>query len=1113
MPVRRPGIVGLPPCANGFQRWRARPAITLAVWKWAPGSKQGHKRIAMNQRHGDKSESLHDARFAALLRDLDESRRRGEDVSRILADLTPAEVNELHEARLCLDLLDQISPEHPREDRSEGRVGSEGRGDDTARTFRTQGEEACPDAAVVSDARGPSSLVGRQLGRYVIQEHIGSGGFGDVFRATDTRLGRQVALKILKPEAFANSQSRERFTREAQTAGILGHPAIVPVFDSFTHEGYCGIAFALCEGQTLDRWLSERNDVVDSRSAARVIATLADAVQHAHSRNVIHRDLKPGNIILVGRGGEERKDLDPATLRITDFGLAVAVDEPDRISLSGMPVGTPSYMSPEQARGDRNVSASTDVYALGAILYRLVTGHLPHERDNPFAIMQAILHDEVISPAKRNPDLPRDLAAICLKCLDKAPERRYPTCHDLADDLQRFLDGKPTAAREVSAWGKVVRWSRRNPWIAGTSAALVSLLLASSILFLTLWMQMASAWQEAEFQERRAEQRAQQAIQQTHHLQEAVHELLVAVANEPSIQSVNMEHFRERLLGSAGRFYEKLRSDLPKDERLIREMLVTFRELATLQGQLGDNEAAVQSCRHALAILDSAPERAAANMDLAVSLNQLLALNLRRMGALTESHQVQQATIEQARAYATAHPDHHAALELLASQLNQAAKGYLEIKDFRNAASSSGQAWELGKLLWGEDVPAWPATTLSYKVLETRADLLNRTGDIENGVQLAQQALTQCEHLWGEDREPDSSALETSGRLHFIVGVGLSSAGHHLPARQEFEDSLVAAAMLKDRHPHVVPYHRQRLAYWHSLALEMYFLGAFNEAEQKFRDLVTESELMAARFPQDAKKFLFYKVKSLSVLRAILQESDRWEEAQSCIEDAVETCRALVTEDETDFEVLSTLGNLHNGAGKLHLAQGDSAKAFQAYEDAFQVLEPLAIRQPHGHSVERLATAAIGMVTAADQQGDYPVALERAEWILENVDPAHRYAIVVRQSMPAWMVATRDVEEGLDRLAELEAELVAGQPGPLCNWFNLARAAARCWTALDGMEIPSSSTNAMSSDQRAIQELIVTFLDRAVDLDKPPVQAKQILAEPDFEAVRDNDWFPREWND
>ncbi|MEQ8788013.1 MAG: protein kinase [Pirellulaceae bacterium] len=299
----------------------------------------------------------------------------------------------------------------------------------------------------------------RYIGEFEILEEIARGGMGVVFKARQQRLKRIVALKMILSGRLADDADVARFQREAQAAANLKHPGIVAVHEVGQHDGHHYFTMDFVEGRSLAEELREES--LSPRRAAEVVQKAAEAIDYAHDQGTLHRDLKPANVLL-DESGEPR---------ITDFGLAKVMHSGEQtrseLTATGQILGTPSYMSPEQASGQHDfVGPGSDVYSLGAILYACLTGRAPFVAESPVDTLMQVIRNEPVSPRTLNPQTPVDLETICLKCLAKEPAKRYATAKALADDLQRFLEGRPVVARPVGPMAKSWRWCRRNPVVA-----------------------------------------------------------------------------------------------------------------------------------------------------------------------------------------------------------------------------------------------------------------------------------------------------------------------------------------------------------------------------------------------------------------------------------------------------------------------------------------------------------------------------------------------------------------------------------------------------------------------------------------------------------------------
>lgn len=323
----------------------------------------------------------------------------------------------------------------------------------------------------------------KQIGRFVIISRLGEGAFGTVYRAFDPHLGREVALKVAKWHEGDIQQKAKRFLREAKVAASLRHPAIVPLYEFGEDAGVLFLAFALIPGNTLQSELATRPQIRELRTLATIVAGIADGLAFAHASGIIHRDVKPANVMIDATGSP----------LLMDFGLASFGDDAERLTQSGQVLGTPLYMSPEQAGGAlavhpensspvaaTNVTSASDQYSLGVILYELLTGRPPF-LGKPEAVILQHLHAQPSRPSTHDRRIPRELDVICLKALEKEPTNRYRDCHEFADDLRRWLAREPIKARPESRLKAMVREVRRRPARFGLLASLILVVSVSLI--------------------------------------------------------------------------------------------------------------------------------------------------------------------------------------------------------------------------------------------------------------------------------------------------------------------------------------------------------------------------------------------------------------------------------------------------------------------------------------------------------------------------------------------------------------------------------------------------------------------------------------------------------
>ncbi len=350
-------------------------------------------------------------------------------------------------------------------------------------------------AETIGASETPNTGVGttlRYFGDYELVKEIARGGMGVVYRAKQVSLNRIVAVKMILAGQLASEADVERFKTEAEAAAGLDHPNIVPIYEVGEHEGQHYFSMKFVEGQSLAQHLA--NGLPTNPEAATLLHVCAQAVYHAHERGVIHRDLKPANILLqartkeagpaaplAGSGGKPAlADYEPV---ISDFGLAKQTGRGQGLTANSHVLGTPAFMPPEQAAGaGKTIGPAADVYSLGAVLYALLTGRPPFQAGTVMDTLLQVIDQDPVPPSQLNPKTARDLETICLKCLEKRPERRYASARELAEDLERFLNYEPIHARPINLLRKAGVWFKRRPWRV-TAAAVLGVLAVLGLAY------------------------------------------------------------------------------------------------------------------------------------------------------------------------------------------------------------------------------------------------------------------------------------------------------------------------------------------------------------------------------------------------------------------------------------------------------------------------------------------------------------------------------------------------------------------------------------------------------------------------------------------------------
>jgi eukaryotic-like serine/threonine-protein kinase len=473
---------------------------------------------------------------------------------------------------------------------------------------------------------------------YEILEELGRGGMGVVYKARQKSLNRLVALKVILGAGHAGADQLARFRAEATAAAQLQHPNIVQVFEVGEHDGQPFFSLELVDGGSLADRL--RGEPQPPRDAAELVRTLALAVHHAHERGVVHRDLKPANVLLSSKfqvlgskskdtsdnssGSPGSRNLEPGTwnleLKVTDFGLAKQRAAESHLTASGAILGTPSYMAPEQAAGDKAVGPAADVYALGAILYECLTGRPPFRAAAVMDTVLQVLHDDPVPPSRLQPRLPRDLETICLKCLTKKPDARYTSAAALADDLGRFLSGDTILARPASPVTKLWRWAWRHPAVATVAFVLAVPLPVVLAVMVFLWAEARSAKAEIEKEKAAADQARDAAARERDLAQGYLKNALTTmdwimerIGDERLARIPAAQEARAAILTDAVTFYETLLRLDSNDPTVRAETAQTYARVSRVALMAGRTDQSAKAARDGVALFrglaDQFPDR------------------------------------------------------------------------------------------------------------------------------------------------------------------------------------------------------------------------------------------------------------------------------------------------------------------------------------------------------------------------------------------------------------------------------------------------------------------------------------------------------------------------
>ncbi len=953
---------------------------------------------------------------------------------------------------------------------------------------------------------------------YEILGELGRGGMGVVYKARQKGLNRTVALKMVLSAGRATAEELARFQTEAEAVALLHHPNIVQVYDVGVLQGLPYFSLEFCPGGTLaDR---AGGKPLPPRLAARLVRDVARGVHHAHQRLILHRDLKPANVLLApadaappGRGarGVERKDHKTAPLgpsvadddqktevaprapaathrpggaagrlgdldlercvpKVTDFGLAKRLEGDTGQTRDGSVMGTPSYMAPEQAQGKvRELGPPADVYALGAILYDLLTGRPPFHGDTVMDTLHQVIHGEPLAPQRVHAPVPRDLDTICLKCLEKDPAQRYASADALAEDLRRFLDGEPILARPAPWWERAVKWARRRP--AAATLAVVCALAAAGLGVggYVLARQEAVRAEtesrlrdvaereksEADAQRERAQQL--QALAEDHFRKAcaAVDALLARIGHERLAHEPHLEQVRRELLHKAAMFYEGFLRERGDDPSLKWQTARTQKNLGDIQEMLGDQRAAEERYRTALALFDglraAAPDDRRYVRDQAATQHNL-GLLLSEAGRFTEAERSLGAARDLRRGLVEAHAGNEARRELAASDhalgLLLERRGDLAAAeaDFNAALAQQKVVAEAAGEQDEAAVKAWQDVARTENSLGRVAEAAGRRDDADRNFQGALAILTRLADRVNvpEVRQELGQTYDNLGRLHRDTDPA--------KAAKDFAEAVKVAEKLVQDFPATPAYRQDLAAALDNLGVLLLAAGKGDEAEGSFGRALGIKERLAAEVHWVPDYRRDYGA-SLNNRGIQLKTQARAADAEKTFSRAAKVLGDLAEEhaDVPDYqrELARTLVN----RALVRQSAGKPAEAEPLLRKALALQEKLSARRdapPESRGEKARTRVALGVLyqtrgqsAGADKgredfaraEAEYRAALSQYKELAEQnpKEPDFRYQQALAASALATLLADRgqtaEAREAWDQAAGLLGALAEQHPG------------------------------------------------------------------------------------
>jgi tetratricopeptide (TPR) repeat protein len=664
----------------------------------------------------------------------------------------------------------------------------------------------------------------------VLRKRLGSGGMGSVYLAVRRRDYRQqVALKLIRG-GLETDAALERFRTERQVLAGLQHPHIARLLDGgTTAEGLPYLVMEYVAGQPLHRYCASRS--LSLRERLQLVHTICTAVEYAHGHTVIHRDLKPGNVLVT----------DDGTPKLTDFGLAKHLGADGGQTQTGEVVGTPSYMAPEQAAGrTHDIGPRTDVYSLGAILYELLTGRPPFTGTCPRDTLEQVCTQEPVPPRRLQPKLPRDVETICLKCLHKEPCRRYASAAALADDLRRFLAGEPIQARPVGQAERLYRWGRRNPVVAALGLSLV-LVLGVGLAGVT------ALWQVAVHRGKRAEEKAQLT-------RRAVDEMYTWVSRRLLATQPGMQEAQREFLEKALAWYQEFAAETSSDPEVRFKTAQAYHYVGVIQGRLGRPVEAERAFREQSGLLRQLakeyPHEREYRFDLFYS-HMVLAGTLGDQRRLQEADEVGSAALALIERLAEDFPDEPNYRDAVAAQsLNQGTRCLMK-GDFHEAERLYLRALSIAEQLV-RDYPE-KRTEPHYRhnlalACQRLGELHIHTGNHDKAIEQYRKALVESRRLRAEHPTFAAYGLELSSFLRGLGGL-LTQRGELDEAESLLQEALDSQQDMARQFPSVYAHRLELFSSQNSLGHLYWQRGKSDAAERAFCAYLEAGERLIQDFP------------------------------------------------------------------------------------------------------------------------------------------------------------------------------------------------------------------------------------------------------------------------
>ena len=809
------------------------------------------------------------------------------------------------------------------------------------------------------DPREAEELHGA-FGQFEILGLIAMGGMGSVYRARQRTPARIVALKVIKSGERSTSHEMRRFHAEAEAAAKLSHPGIVPVYEVGEQDGRHYFTMEFVEGRSLAQLVSE-DGPLDSLRAAETMQSVAEAVQYAHERGIVHRDIKPANVLI------DTNDRP----RVTDFGIAKQLDLDTALTTTGQILGTPDFMSPEQARGNQGeIGTRSDIFSLGVTLYALLTGRSPFRGEDVYSTLRNVIEEAPASPRSANPQVARDLATICLKCLRKDPAERYASAQELADDLQSYLKDEPISARPMSRGERTWRWCRRNPLLAATGLTAFALLLVLAIGGPIMAVQQRDLADRADGEADRAldalekEQAAlvkEQAALRKERIvttklkssleknEKAIYQFVQLTKDRRLLQDRRFRPVLKDFLKQALAYYQRFIADSKDDQgEVMRNRLgLALREVAEINSLQGSVEEAIKAHRQALSVFQSLAKEHPTNKQyqVAVAQSRLNAASLlRETGKPAEALEEVRIVLKIHERLAKSEPN-------AAEHRKKQAMCYTEIArvhQARGKPTEARKAYQRSRKILEQLVKDFP-NVAEYQlglgnIYSDMGMLFRAIGKTSEALKAYRQSLKISRKLV-RDHPANTTYLTALANTQNNIGILLNMTGKPIDALAEYRQAAIIQEQLMREDPTVRRYQTGLASSLNNIAILSESMGKTNEALEAYHRALKIQERLVKENPT-VTSLRTSLANSYYNLSQLYENTGKRDEAMVAGRNSLAIRQRLARDNPTspDFQYYRALSL--NSVGILYQQSGKPAEALKLHWECRAIWKRLAELNP-----------------------------------------------------------------------------------------------------------------------------------------------------------------------